>query len=333
MRHEAGLFDPVAGSRITSEAEAYKLLEELIWTDGAPDACPHCAAADRFYYLAPKDGTEARKTRTGTASQRRVWKCGTCRKQFSVLTGTIFHGSKIPIRTWLFVFFEVCASKNGVAAREIERKYDLTPKTAWYLLQRIREAMKRGPLAELLSGVIVADETWLGGDPGNQHARKRVAMGADRWATQKTTVLSLVHKQSGEVRSAVVPNVRASTLRKAMERELDINLGATTLHTDSATYYKRIAATTKGHESVNHNQGEYVRDGVSTNMAEGFFSQLKRSIDGTHHHISVEHLPRYLAQFDFMYSTREQTDSERMRTLMGQVGGRRLSYRPLTTAK
>ena len=98
----------------------------------------------KFYFLTPKDGTEGRKTRTGSNTQRRVWKCGDCRKQFSVLTGTIFHGTKISIRTWLFVVFEMCASKNGVSAREIERKYDITAKTAWFMLHRIREAMKPG---------------------------------------------------------------------------------------------------------------------------------------------------------------------------------------------
>jgi hypothetical protein len=108
-----------------------------------------------------------------------------------------------------------------------------------------------------------------------------------------------------------------------------VNLGATVLHTDSATYYQTIAGVTKGHETVNHNEGEYVRNGVSTNMAEGFFSQLKRSIDGTHHHVSVEHLPRYLAQFDFMYTNCTDTDTARMRRLLGQVGGRRLTYKQI----
>jgi hypothetical protein len=86
----------------------------------------------------------------------------------------------------------------------------------------------------------------------------------------------------------------------------------------------------KSHGSVNHAEGEYVRDGISTNAAEGYFSQLKRSIDGTHHHVSVEHLSRYLAEFDYRYGTRKMNDSMRMRLVMGRTGGRRLSYRPLT---
>lgn len=320
---------PALASRLATEADAYKMLEELRWSDGTPDACPLCGATGRFYFLTPANGT-TRKTRTGRPTERRVWKCGSCRKQFSVLTGTIFHGTKIPIRTWLFVILEMCASKNGVSAREIERKYDLTPKSAWFLLHRIREGMKRDALAGLLSGTIVADETWIGGDPGNRHASARLAEGHKRWATQETTVLSVIDKATGEARSAVVPNVKAHNLRKAMEEELAINLGASTLHTDSAKHYQRIAQVTKGHESVNHDLGEYVRNGISTNRAEGFFGQLKRSLTGTHHHVSVEHLPRYLVQFDWLYTHCHTTDTERMRLLVGNVSGRRLSYRPLT---
>src|SRR5215212_2267727 len=135
-------------ARLRSEAEAYEYLEGLRW--GSKPVCAHCQS-ERVYFLKPSNGF-GRRTRTGSVSERRVWKCGACRKQFSVLTGTIFHGTKIPLRTWLFVVYEMCASKNGVAAREIERKYELTPKTAWFMLHRIREAMRRDPLAGMLKG-------------------------------------------------------------------------------------------------------------------------------------------------------------------------------------
>lgn len=317
-------------NKIITEADAYKLLESLRWTDGTPDACPQCGVTDaKFYFLAPKDGSTGRATRTGANTQRRVWKCSACRKQFSVLTGTIFHGTKIPVRTWLFVIFEFCAAKNSVSAREIERKYSLTAKSAWFMLHRIREATKREPLAGFLTGTLIADETWIGGNPANQHASAKAKLGVERWTTRKTTVLSVIDKASGEARSAVVPNVRAHNLRKAMEDELAVNLGASTLHTDSARHYVTLAQTTKGHESVDHSAGEYVRNGVTTNHAEGYFSQLKRSIDGTHHHVSVEHLPRYLAQFDWLRTYCKDSDSERMRTLLASVDGRRLTYRPL----
>lgn len=102
-----------------------------------------------------------------------------------------------------------------------------------------------------------------------------------------------------------------------------------TLHTDEGKPYVKLGRQYGDHQTVNHHKGEYVREGVTTNHAEGYFSQLKRSIDGTHHHVSVEHLPRYLAEHDFRYSTRKMTDAQRADQLVGQVGGRRLTYKPL----
>lgn len=311
--------------RIGTESDAYELLEELRW-NGNP-RCAHCGAADP-YYLRPANG-ESRRTRTGTMSERRVWKCKSCRKQFSVLTGTIFHGSKIPVRTWLLVIFEMCANKNGVAAREVERKYNLTPKSAWFMLHRIREAMKREPLVGLLKGTIVADETYMGGNPLNMHARKRPERLTTRGrGTNKTAVLSLVNKETGEVRSQIVPNVTGATLGDAIRGNVDVK--GSVLHTDKLQSYTKIGREFDAHGIVDHGAGEYVRDGVSTNQLEGYFSQLKRSIDGTHHHVSVEHLPRYLAEFDYRYSTRKMNDSGRTKNLLGQVEGKRLSYKPLS---
>src|SRR5438067_4343062 len=128
-------------SKITTEADAYRFMESLRWGDPVAPNCPHCGS-EKAWFLNPEKG-EARRTRTGSMSQRRVWKCGDCKKQYSVLTGTIFHGTKMPLQTWLFVLFEMMANKNGIAAREIERKYAVTAKTAWFMTQRIREAMKR----------------------------------------------------------------------------------------------------------------------------------------------------------------------------------------------
>lgn len=321
---EQQLSIPALAARLSTEADAYQLLEELRWADGV--VCPHCASIAQHYFLKPANGTD-RKTRTGSKSQRRVWKCRDCRKQFSVLTGTIFHGTRISLRTWLFVVFEMCASKNGVAAREIERKYDLTPKSAWFMVHRIREAMKREPLAELLAGTVVADETWIGGKPGNRHG-SRYGKGKPG-PTDKQPVMSLVHKETGEVRSAVVRDVSAATLGPILKEQVD--MAVSVLHTDTARVYPPLGKQFAAHETVNHFRSEYVRGAVSTNAAEGYFSQLKRSLDGTHHAVSVEHLHRYLAEFDFRYSTRKMSDTERMREVVGtRVAGRRLSYKPLT---
>ncbi|HEV3289285.1 MAG TPA: IS1595 family transposase, partial [Streptosporangiaceae bacterium] len=204
---------PALTAMIPTEADAYILLERLRW-DGRP-VCPHCGVAGGHYFLKPANGV-SRKTRTGARSQRRVWKCKDCRKQFSVLTGTIFHGSKIPVQTWLLVVFEMCAAKNGISAREVERKYDLTGKTAWFMLHRIREAMKRDPLAGLLRGTVISDETYIGGAPGNRHRDDPREQPRLSSTTDKTPVLALVHYETREVRSQVVPRVDGRTLRSAI---------------------------------------------------------------------------------------------------------------------
>lgn len=138
----------------------------------------------------------------------------------------------------------------------------------------------------------------------------------------------MVHKESGEVRSHVVADVTGHTLRKAIAD----HVAFADLHIDTHRSYVPIGREFRSHESVNHFRAEYVRGEVSTNQAEGYFSQLKRSIDGTHHHVSCEHLDRYLAQHDFPRSTHNLDDSTRLCLLAEQTGGRRLTYKPLTGA-
>ncbi|MEX0756089.1 MAG: IS1595 family transposase [Actinomycetota bacterium] len=309
--------------RIPDEAAAYEYLEELRW-NGSP-VCPHCGNEDRCYFLKPANG-KSRATRTGKQTQRRLWKCGACRKQFSVLTDTVMHGTKIPVRVWVFVIFEMCASKNGVSAREIERKYGVCPRSAWFLTQRIREAMKDNGLS-MFTGTIVADETFIGGKAKNMHRRERDRRITGTGGVDKAAVLSLVNTGTGEVRSKVVPDVTGHTLRKAIADQ--VSMADSVLHTDSALHYNTVGREFIEHQAVNHDAGEYVRGDVTTNQAEGYFSQLKRSLDGTHHHVSREHLGRYLAEFDYRYSTRESTDDERVDDLLKRVGGRRLAYKPL----
>jgi transposase-like protein len=322
-------------ANVHDENDAYLLLEELRW-HGTP-VCSHCGH-DKAYFLKPANGV-ARGTGMPkpdgkrTQSVRRVWKCAKCRKQFSVLTGTIFHGTKIPIQTWLMVMVQMSSAKNGISGREVERMHGLTPETAWYMLHRLREAMKREPLVGLLSGTIVADETWIGGKPKNKHQQGRTRPGTGRGVAgtpkDKTLVLSLVNTTTGEVRSRVISDVTGPTLREALLDQIDTP--SSTLHTDAAPGYREVGKKfVGGHAWVNHEKNEYVRGDVTSNQAEGFFSQLKRSLDGTHHHVSREHLGRYLAEFDYRYSTRKLSDSARMQRMIDQTAGRRLSYKPLT---
>jgi transposase-like protein len=307
--------------RLRSEADAYEYLEELRWA-GQP-YCPHCGSVREHYFLKPANGS-SRKTTRGSVSERRVWKCADCRKQFTVLTGTIFHGTKIPVRKWLLVIFDMASSKNGISAREIERKYGLATKTAWFMAHRIREAMKREPIAGLLSGRVISDETWYGGKPRNRHGHDP-KQHVQRTGNDKTPIVALVSRETGEVRSQAVPDVTGTTLKQVLRSHTDP--AQTNLHTDAGLQYRKLGAEFASHETVDHGAREYVRGDVTTNHAETYFSQLKRSLDGTHHHVSVEHLDRYLAEFDFRYSTCKDSDSERMNRIISRTGGRRLTYR------
>lgn len=240
------------------------------------------------------------------------------------------HGTKIPVRTWFLVIFEMASNKNGIASREIERRYNLTPKSAWFLLHHIREAMKDDGLA-VFSGVVVADETIIGGAFKNMHASKKrdYSSGRAGGPYDKTPVLTLVNTETGQARSRVMPRVDRANLRKAIAEQTD--LPNTVLHTDKGASYNVVARETAAHHTVDHKDGEYVRGSVSTNKCENFFSQLKRSIDGTHHHVSAEHLGRYLAEFDYRYSTRKMTDTERTHDLFDDLGGKRLTYRAVVS--
>jgi len=306
--------------RLRTEADAYEVLEQMRWGD--QPICSHCGSVRKHYFLKPSNGA-SRKTRTGAASERRVWKCADCRKQFTATTGTIFHGSKIPLRIWLLVIYDACSAKNGISAREVERKYGLTAKSAWFLMHRLREAMKREPMSALLSGRVIVDETWYGGKPSNRHGHKR----KDRLQgqTDKTPIVSLISRETGEVRSQAIPNVRAESLKPILQA--NINTKRAHLHTDSGPHYASLAEPFAAHSTVDHKAGEYVRQDVTTNHAEGYFAQLKRSLDGTFHHVSREHLDRYLAEFDFRYTTCKMSDTERIDLLVSRVGGRRLMYR------
>ncbi len=297
---------PSLAQNLQTEADAYRFLEDLRW-QGTP-VCAHCGATGA-YFLTPKNGT-ARATRTGAQTERRLWKCQACRKQFSVITNTVMHGTKVPIRTWVFVLLEMVASKNGVAAREIERKYQVTPRTAWHMTCRIREAMKADPLASLFSGVVEADEMYVG----------RRQKGKGSGMVDKVAVVTVVER-GGRAKSVVT----AKQIQASMIVANSVEPG-TAVVTDQSTLYTDLHHHVAKHETVNHGAKEWARGEWTTNTVEGFFGQVRRSITGTHHRVTNKHVGRYLAEYDFRYSTRKSSDSKRLQTLVGQVGGKRLTY-------
>src|SRR6266516_5528503 len=134
----------------SDESEAYKLMERIRWPDGP--ICPHCGTVEEARYLEPRNGP--RKTRTGASTARRVWKCGACKQQFSVLVGTIFEDSKIPLPKWLLAVYRMSSGKNGVSAHELHCDLKITYKSAWHMAHRIRLAMERPPLIDKLRGIV-----------------------------------------------------------------------------------------------------------------------------------------------------------------------------------
>lgn len=298
----------------SDEEAAWLFFESIRWPNGP--ICPHCGVVNHAYYLEPKAGN--RKTSTGKASYRRVWKCADCREKFSVLVGSVFEDSKIPLSKWLLAFHLMCAGKNGVAAEELLRTLEVTYKTAWFMAHRIRYAMNEGPLGSLLSGTVEADETYIGGKaPGKR----------GRGAANKTPVVSLVER-GGRVRSRVVTNVTGKNVKEVLQANVSPDA---TLMTDAYQVYREPGKDFAAHEVVDHGKGEYVRGDAHTNTVEGFYSQLKRSLDGTHHHVSVEHLHRYVGEFDFRYNSRTITDGERTVQAVQKSAGKRLRYRDTLT--
>jgi transposase-like protein len=292
-------------------------LESIRWPNGP--VCPHCGEAERKPYKLPH------KT-------RRLWKCAACRKQYTVTVGTIFEGSHIPLNKWLLAFFLLCSSKKGMSAHQLHRMLGITYKSAWFMAHRIRYAMEQRPFQTLLTGTVEVDETYVGGkvrrsnrrkttplDPYQPDKRKQTGRGSD-----KTPVVALVER-GGSVRSFRVANVTADSLGGAIR--LNVAREAH-LRTDSYPSYKQVGREYASHETVDHND-EYVRGDVHTNTAENFFSILKRGINGVYHHVSVAHLDRYLAEFNFRYNTRSAngyTDADRTRIALAGTEGKRLRY-------
>jgi transposase-like protein len=294
--------------------KAREWLERELWADGRP--CPHCGVVDQSTKIG------------GTTARPGLYMCNACRKQFTVTVGTLYERSKIPLNKWLAATHLMMASKKGVSALQIGRMLGLSKKTAWFLCHRIRESLRDTDLTPLGGEgmTIEADETYVGGKERNKHRSKRRADHIG--GVGKEMVFSLVERQ-GRVRSHHLANISAKNLRPLLEEQL-ADASATKLMTDGEGQYRIIGPMFKSHEVVNHGIGEYVRGDAHTNTIEGYFSILKRGIIGTYHHVSGEHLKRYLAEFDFRYNHREALgigDRERMVKSISGIVGKRLTYR------
>ena len=300
----------------TDENAAREHLEAIQWPNGP--VCPHCGAINEATLLAGKS------TRPG------LYKCRPCQKPFSVTVGTVFERSKIPLSKWLLATELLTSSKKGISSHQLHRMLGVTYKTAWFMAHRIREAFipdaDEGPLGGD-GQVVEADETEL----GKSHKSR------SKGRKHNLKFVSLIER-GGKVRSRKITG-------KGRPISIDINEAlyanvdpASILHTDGAKHYKYTKFNLT-HESVDHNK-QFTRPGklaetVHVNSAEGYFSIFKRGLVGTYQHMSEQHLPRYLAEFDFRMNNRAKlgvTDDMRaMRALEG-IRGKRLTYRRTNAA-
>jgi transposase-like protein len=236
-----------------------------------------------------------------------------------VTVGTIFEDSHIPLSKWLTAVHLVAASKKGISAHQLHRMLGITYKSAWFMAHRIRHAMGKQPLLGMLAGTVEVDETYVGGKPENRHGRI---------GKPKAPVLALVER-GGDVRSFPIPKVTGATLRKAIREHVSPKA---MLMTDGHNVYRNIGKGFAGHEAVNHQADEFVRGLAHTNTVEGVFSILKRSLIGTFHQVGPQHLGRYCDEVDFRYNRRRIGDQERAAAIVKAAEGKRLTYKPLTSA-
>jgi transposase-like protein len=246
---------------------------------------------------------------------------------------TVMERSHIKLHKWLQGFHLMCASKKGVSAHQLHRMLDISYEAAWFMAHRIRECMRQGGLAPMGGGgkIVEADETYYGNiDKGRMRdktTRGRPYTKQGRTGpANKRPILALVER-GGRVRTFHVPVADQATVQKIVKENI---AKESRLHTDESRLYAGTDAHFAAHETVKHSAGEYVRDDVHTNSAEGYFSIFKRGMRGVYQHCKEKHLHRYLAEYDFRYNHRVRlgySDGERAAIAIVNASGKRLTYR------
>lgn len=297
-----------------NEEAAYTFVESKLWANGV--VCPHCGVIGRSGKL------------LGASTRIGVHKCYDCRKPFTVKVGTIFEASHIKLHLWLQAIFLIAASKKGLSSNQLHRTLGITLKSAWFMSHRIREAMRNNGLEVFGSGggTVEVDETFIGHDKNI----KPKGMKKGRGYHHKNKILSLVDRATGQARSMVIDDMKASTILPILQANI---AREARVMTDEAAQYKPVGTMFDGgHGFTHHGQGEYVNKSdntIHTNTIEGFFSVFKRGMKGVYQHCGHNHLNRYLAEFDFRYNNRAAlgvNDVERAEALLMGVKGKRLTY-------
>jgi transposase-like protein len=287
------------------------------WPNGV--ICPHCESK-RVSYL----------------SSRRIWKCMNrdCHKQFSVKTQSVFEDSPIGLDKWLTAVWLVVNCKNGISSYEIMRDIHVTQKTAWFMLHRIRLAMKDcnwNKLGGSDGGPVEVDETFIGPDRSKMHRSRRLKRKLGENGDDKAIVMGMLDRDARKVRAKMVPNVKRETLQAEILKQIEHK---SRVYTDRWSGYDALAAKDYIHETVNHME-EYVRGQVHTQGIENFWSLLKRGLTGTYIAVEPFHLDRYVDEQAFRYNNRATKDNplddrDRFLLAVSQIAGKRLTYAELT---
>jgi transposase-like protein len=309
--------------QMLSEADARAMLERIRWPEGV--RCVFCDSDNVGRIEAEAKTYNRPDGKVRFVPARHLFKCRVCRKQFSVTKGTIFEDSKIPLTTWITVMYRMCSSKKGISALQISREFGIYYEAAWFMCHRIRWAMTDKNPA-ILTGTVEADETYVGGKPRGhaQHRARKMDMSERIKAAfrNKTQVVGMLQR-GGEVRATVTTGPKGARMsHKEIQAVLRANIDVknANLITDEHNYYQGIEQHLP-HGVITH-KSEYVRGNVHTQGIEGFWSGLKRQLEGTHHHVDAAYLNQYVQEQAYRYNTRKITDAERFTSLMGRVDGR-----------
>jgi transposase-like protein len=295
---------------------AFDYAVALRWPDGV--ICPRCGHAKHSFI----------KT-------RRIWFCKGCKKQFTVKVGTIFEDSALGLDKWMSAVWMLVNCKNGISSHELARALKVTQKSAWFMLQRIRLALRQGAFDRTKLGggpgsEVEADETFIGGKALNMHRERRQRYNLLGWHHGKAIVQGILDRDMRKVRATVVPNVKRETLQNAVLNNVKYG---TSVYTDDAVGYDRLNYRFV-HDVVNHAEA-YVKGRVHTNGIENFWSLLKRGLRGTYVAVEPFHLSRYVDEQVFRFNHRKDgkrklTDGERFAIAMSGINRKRLTYSELT---
>jgi len=288
------------------DAETARLyLEERLWPNGV--TCPTCSGQDRI-----------------TTRKNGFYRCNQCKLDFTVRTGTIFERSHVPLHKWIYAMYLMVTARKGISSLQLAKEIGVTQKSAWFMLQRLREACAGN--TDKLSGLIEVDETYIGGKESNKHESKKLKMG--RGTIGKTAVMG-IRERNGRTLAMKIVNTDKATMQSMILENVET---ASVILTDEHSAYVGLGDVFLAHETVNHIAGEYQRGFASTNSIESVWAVLKRAIYGTWHQVSVKHLDRYVNEVSFRLNAGAVANHtlDRLDSFVAAVDGKRLTYARLT---